>query len=47
MRNNIDTSYSFRPGLTGDLQGGYEYSDSDLEGDYDRVVVQAGVTARF
>lgn len=47
VRGVLSTNYSFRPGLSGDLQGGYEYSDSDVEGDYDRVLVQAGVTARF
>lgn len=47
VRGIIGTNYAFRPGLSGDLQGGYEYSDSDLDGDYDRVLVQAGVTARF
>lgn len=46
-RGVIGTGYAFRPGLSGDLEGGYEYSDSSLDGSYDRVVATAGVTARF
>jgi len=46
-RGIIGTAYHFRPGLSSELDGGYEYSDSDLRGDYDRVLVQAGLTARF
>ena len=46
-RGLAGTNYSFRPGLSGNVDGGYEYSSSDLLGDYDRVFVQAGITARF
>lgn len=46
-RGTVGTSYAFRPGMSGDLQGGYEYSDSRLDGTYDRIVALAGVTARF
>lgn len=46
-RGLAGTKYSFRPGLSGNVDGGYEYSSSDLLGDYDRVFAQAGITARF
>lgn len=47
VRGMAGTNYSFRPGLSGNINGGYEYSSSDLQGDYDRVFAQAGITARF
>ena len=47
VRGMAGTNYSFRPGLSGNIDGGYEYSSSDLQGDYDRVFAQAGITARF
>lgn len=43
----LGSSYALRPGLSLGLDGRYEYSDSKVEGDYDRIVVQAGVIARF
>ena len=43
----LGASHSLRPGLTAEADGGYEYSDSDVQGDYDRIVVRAGITARF
>ena len=46
-RGMAGTNYVFRPGLSGNINGGYEYSSSDLQGDYDRVFTQAGITARF
>lgn len=36
-----------RPGLTAEADGGYEYSDSEVQGDYDRIVARAGIAARF
>jgi hypothetical protein len=47
VRGMAGTNYVFRPGLSGNIDGGYEYSSSDLQGDYDRVFAQAGITARF
>jgi hypothetical protein len=46
-RGVVGTAYAFRPGLTADAEAGYEHSDSRLRGEYDRILVQAGVTARF
>jgi hypothetical protein len=47
VRGMVGASYQIRPGLSGDLDGGYEYSDSRIDGSYDRFLVQAGVNARF
>ncbi len=47
IRGMAGTNYVFRPGLSGNIDGGYEYSSSDLQGDYDRVFAQSGITARF
>lgn len=43
----LGTSHILRPGLTAEAHGGYEYSNSDVQGDYDRIVARAGITARF
>ncbi len=47
IRGVLGASHVLRPGLTAEMDGGYEYSDSDLEGNYNRIVVQVGMTARF
>jgi hypothetical protein len=47
VRGLLGASYQIRPGLSGDLDGGYEYSDSRLDGSYDRFLVQAGISTRF
>jgi Putative beta-barrel porin 2 len=47
IRGVLGASHVLRPGLSAEIDGGYEYSDSDLEGDYSRMVVQVGMTARF
>ncbi len=46
-RGMIGTSYVFRPGLQAQVDVGYEYSDSRLQGAYDRYSANAGVTANF
>jgi hypothetical protein len=46
-RATLGTTWAIRPGLEADASGGYDYSDSRLAGDYARVVVLAGLTARF
>lgn len=47
IRGVLGASHVLRPGLAADIDGGYEYSDSDLQGNYSRMVVQVGMTARF
>lgn len=47
VRGVIGTSYVFRPGLSGEIDAGYEYSDSTLQGNYDRISAHAALTARF
>ena len=47
VRGVVGTNYVFRPGLTGEVDAGYEYSDSKLQGAYDRISAHAGMTARF
>ena len=47
VRGVLGTAHLLRPGLTADVNGGYEYSDSEQQGDYDRIVVRGGITARF
>lgn len=47
VRGMLGASHVLRPGLTAAVDGGYEYSDSELQGDYERVVVQGSLTARF
>jgi hypothetical protein len=43
----LGVSHILRPGLTAEADGGYEYSDSEVQGDYDRILARAGITARF
>ncbi len=43
----LGVTHVFRPGLNGDVDTGYEFSHSALQGDYDRFTARAGVTARF
>jgi len=47
IRGVLGASHVLRPGLAADIDGGYEYSDNDLQGNYSRMVVQVGMTARF
>ena len=40
-------AHSFSDRARGNINGGYEYSSRDLQGDDDRIFAQAGITARF